>query len=70
MKHATETIELSTSEPLQFIDITDHVREAVNASGIVNGVANVFTHHTTTAVKINKAPQNKTLVRFMFPPYG
>lgn len=54
MKHHTAKIELATTGHLQFIDITDRVRRVVEESGVKNGVAHVFTKHTTTAVKINE----------------
>jgi secondary thiamine-phosphate synthase enzyme len=53
MIHQT-TIELETIESIQFIDITDRVCDEVVKSGIKNGVVNVFTSHTTTAIKINE----------------
>lgn len=54
MKFHQTTIELETTEPMQFIDITDCVSEAVAKSGVKSGMANVFTSHTTTAIKINE----------------
>ena len=51
MHHA---LELQTVEPLQFIDLTDEVRAWVAQSGIANGMVNVQTRHTTTAVIINE----------------
>jgi secondary thiamine-phosphate synthase enzyme len=47
-------IHLQTSEGLQFIDLTDEIMEIVAASGIANGVVNVQTRHTTTAVIVNE----------------
>lgn len=38
----------------EFIDITDEVRKAVEASGIQDGTVTVFSRHTTAAVKINE----------------
>src|SRR5689334_21286381 len=43
-------IELQTTTPLQFIDLTDEVRALVAQSGVANGMVNVQTRHTTTAV--------------------
>jgi secondary thiamine-phosphate synthase enzyme len=47
-------IHLQTSESLQFIDLTDEIIEIVAASGIANGIVNVQTRHTTTAVIVNE----------------
>ena len=54
MKQFTQEITLATSEPIQFIDITDRVRDSFAASGIREGAVTVFTRHTTTAVKVNE----------------
>ena len=47
-------IHLQTSEGLQFIDLTNEIIEIVAASCISNGVVNVQTRHTTTAVIVNE----------------
>ena len=44
-----------TREPIQFVDITDGVAELVRVSGLREGVANVFSRHTTAAVCIQEA---------------
>jgi secondary thiamine-phosphate synthase enzyme len=51
---AHHDLEYQTSAPLQFIDLTDEVRAWVAQSGIANGMVNVQTRHTTTAVIINE----------------
>jgi secondary thiamine-phosphate synthase enzyme len=48
------SLELQTTAPLQFIDLTDEVRALVAQSGVANGMVNVQTRHTTTAVIINE----------------
>jgi secondary thiamine-phosphate synthase enzyme len=53
-KVAHHSLEFQTTEPLQFIDLTDRVRELVARSGIADGMVNVQTRHTTTAVIINE----------------
>jgi secondary thiamine-phosphate synthase enzyme len=62
-----ETISLVTSEAPQFIDITDDVADAVNRSGVDNGVAVVFSRHTTAAIKINESEPEliKDMTRFL-----
>lgn len=47
-------LQLQTTAPLQFIDLTDEVRALVAESGVANGMVNVQTRHTTTAVIINE----------------
>jgi len=54
MRHYSQEISVATSEPVQFVDITGKVREALTASGISEGIATVFSKHTTCAVKINE----------------
>ncbi|MGH8692952.1 MAG: secondary thiamine-phosphate synthase enzyme YjbQ [Burkholderiales bacterium] len=51
---AHHALELQTTAPLQFIDLTDEVCALVAQSGVANGMVNVQTRHTTTAVIINE----------------
>lgn len=62
-----ETLAYQTSYAPQFIDITEDVADAVNRSGIANGVAVVFSHHTTAAIKINESEPEllKDMARFL-----
>ena len=46
---------LPTQQPIQFLDITDEVAELVRVAGLREGVANVFSRHTTAAVCIQEA---------------
>ncbi|RKX25614.1 MAG: YjbQ family protein, partial [Candidatus Zixiibacteriota bacterium] len=43
-----------TSEREQMLDITSLVREAVNKSGVSDGVAFCHVPHTTAAITINE----------------
>jgi secondary thiamine-phosphate synthase enzyme len=45
----------STHQPIQFLDITDEVAELVRIAGLREGVANVFSRHTTAAICIQEA---------------
>jgi secondary thiamine-phosphate synthase enzyme len=45
---------LRTAGGLQVTDITDDVREAVRESGIRDGIACVYSPHTTAAVRVNE----------------
>jgi len=47
-------IEVSTTEQVQFVDITDKVQTAVSAEKIENGICTIFVPHTTAAVTINE----------------
>ena len=49
-----DAIHLQTKEGLQFIDLTREISGIVAASGIANGLVNVQTRHTTTAVIVNE----------------
>jgi secondary thiamine-phosphate synthase enzyme len=43
-----------THQPIQFLDLTDQVAELVRVSGLREGVANVFSRHTTAAICIQE----------------
>ncbi len=49
-----ESIELYTTTAPEFVDITERVERAVARSGIVDGMALVFSRHTTAAIVINE----------------
>jgi secondary thiamine-phosphate synthase enzyme len=67
MRAHGETFHYQTTSAPQFIDITDNVSDAVQRSGIANGVAVVFSRHTTAAVKINESEPEllKDMARFL-----
>ena len=48
-------LEVETHAPIQFVDITDDVADLVSVAGLRDGVANVFSRHTTAAVCIQEA---------------
>lgn len=48
------TLHLHTDEASQFIDLTAAIRQFVDDSGIVHGLINVQTRHTTTAIIVNE----------------
>ncbi len=53
-KTCHDRVELRTQQRVQFIDITELVRERVRRAGISHGVVNIQTKHTTTAVVLNE----------------
>ncbi|OPY56030.1 MAG: hypothetical protein A4E51_00594 [Methanosaeta sp. PtaU1.Bin055] len=48
-------LEIKTEEPVQVIDITRQVNDAVRESGVAEGICLVYTLHTTTGIIINEA---------------
>ena len=44
-----------TSEPIQFVDITNEVAAAVRATGVTDGIVTIVSRHTTMAVRIQEA---------------
>jgi len=54
MKTANKTLEYQTKGEFDFIDITDEVKKFVNECKIKNGLINVQTFHTTTAIIVNE----------------
>jgi secondary thiamine-phosphate synthase enzyme len=49
-----QTFDVKTSTSMEFIDITQSVQEAVEKTGVENGICIVFIPHTTAAVTINE----------------
>ena len=49
------TIRLDTRECLEFIDLTDQVRDIVREAGVRSGCVNVQTRHTTTAILVGES---------------
>ena len=54
MKHRFENHDLITERASQLIDVTDDVRAAVARTEIENGMALVYSPHTTCAIVINE----------------
>jgi len=55
MKSVNKIIEYQTKEELDFIDITEKVKEIVGENQIRNGLVNIQTLHTTTALILNES---------------
>ncbi len=53
MKIFTQRLKYETRTQIDFVNITDDVREIVAHSGIVNGHVVVFVEHTTLGIAIN-----------------
>jgi secondary thiamine-phosphate synthase enzyme len=47
-------VQIQTAQSVQFINIDQHVKEAVRESGISSGICIIFVPHTTAGVTINE----------------
>ena len=56
-------IPVRTSSHTQMIDITRQIQQAVNESGVTDGLCIVFVPHTTAAVTINENAEAVPLLR-------
>ena len=54
MNALIQSIKLETTKSPEFIDITKYVDQFVQESRVSNGVAVVFSTHTTAAIKVNE----------------
>jgi secondary thiamine-phosphate synthase enzyme len=54
MRHLFENHDLETSRRGEFVDMTDDLLALVGRSGVTNGMALVYSPHTTCAVVINE----------------
>lgn len=55
MKIMNHIINISTNATLDFIDITEKIKEKVKETGITDGVINIQSLHTTMAIIVNEA---------------
>jgi secondary thiamine-phosphate synthase enzyme len=58
MVHSTgnlRRLQIETRDPIQLIDITDDVADAVRAGGVRDGIVCIISRHTTAAVRIQEA---------------
>jgi secondary thiamine-phosphate synthase enzyme len=54
LKTQYTVIKLQTKEKYQFIDLTEEIQKAVRDSKIANGIINIVSRHTTTAILLNE----------------
>jgi secondary thiamine-phosphate synthase enzyme len=47
-------LQIATAEPMQFIDLTDRVKQLVAESEVDNGIVNIQSLHTTVAIVLNE----------------
>ena len=57
MKHHFENHDLVTERRAQLVDLTDDLLAAVGRAQVVNGMALVYSPHTTCAIVINELEQ-------------
>lgn len=72
MKSFRDFIIIRTEEQEEIIDITSKVREICKKSGIKEGLAVVFSHHTSSAIYISDSDFNlsqdyQKILRFLVP---
>lgn len=67
MKFVVEKLFVNSKKSTELIRITDEVRRTVQTTGLKNGIVNVFTLHTTTAITINEddTKLEEDIARFM-----
>lgn len=67
MRCVVERLSVKSERSTELVRITDEVRRSVEMSGLKNGIINVFTLHTTTAITINENDANleEDIARFM-----
>jgi len=67
LRSVVEKIFVKSRQSTELIRITDQVRRAVEMSGLKNGMINIFTLHTTTAITINENDPKleEDIARFM-----
>ncbi len=57
MEVLTKELCIDSTEKTDFIDITEDIKGFVRESGIAEGILNIYTTHTTTAIRINENEQ-------------
>lgn len=60
-----KTFDVQTSAHSQFVNITDHVKKAVKALGVTDGVVTVFTPHTTCGLTITECEDPNVVTDFL-----
>ncbi|MFX1485544.1 MAG: secondary thiamine-phosphate synthase enzyme YjbQ [Promethearchaeota archaeon] len=50
----TKSFEVKTKNRIEWVDITESIRDIVKSSNILNGTVAIFTKHTTTGITINE----------------
>jgi secondary thiamine-phosphate synthase enzyme len=66
-------LDVETTEPIQFIDLTDQINGHLTEHEIVDGNVVIFSRHTTAAIRVNEAEELlledfKHMLRNLCPP--
>lgn len=63
-----EAFEIDTDHRPSFHDVTDQVRQVISGSGIMNGIAVVYSQHTTCSIMIQEDSRDATFngTKFIF----
>ncbi|MDR0900788.1 MAG: secondary thiamine-phosphate synthase enzyme YjbQ [Methanobrevibacter sp.] len=54
MNNYSENLPIKSSKRLQIIDITDKINRFINNSDVTNGIAIIFSKHSTSSIIINE----------------
>ena len=54
MMSGFKTVKIKTNRPIEFVDITDMVRDCVSEENVDDGMVLVYTPHTTAGITINE----------------
>lgn len=67
MKTFCKTVEINTKKETELINITDHVEAVVRESGVKEGMACVYTQHTTSAILVNELEEGlqEDMIQFL-----
>lgn len=67
LRAINDVLSYRTTDAPQFIDITGDVAEVIDRGGVLNGLAVIFSLHTTAAIKINESEPEliKDMARFL-----
>jgi len=73
MKTHCHTLRFKTKKFMDFIDITDEIKNLIKKRKIKDGLVTIFSKHTTAAVRINEKEKGifkdfKIIVQTLFPP--
>lgn len=66
---------IESHQPIQFVDITNEVAQAVASAGLRDGTVTIFSRHTTAGIAINEAEpllleDMRRLLEGLAPPGG
>jgi secondary thiamine-phosphate synthase enzyme len=50
-------LKITSDEPIEFVDLTDHINAHLRRHRIKSGAVTVYSRHTTAAIKINEAEE-------------